>query len=159
VQPFLVTFLGFGNIKEQGGENNCLFFQVFNTTLLILPFFHMGVFQQNSTFKFYSYSSTQLIVVIMASFLVNKKDGVTFDELTSTSLDNYIGSLSSRGNYIDMCYMGRIPLRTHLSIIFLWMLVGSSFLSKPLVVVVTLNFFGVGFVGLCLSFILQIFKP
>jgi hypothetical protein len=28
-----------------------------------------------------------------------------------------------------------------------------------LVVVVTLNFFGVGFVGLCLSFILQIFKP
>jgi hypothetical protein len=51
--------------------------------------------------------------------------------------------------------MGRIPLGTHLSIIFLWMLVGSSFLSEPLVVVVTLNFFGVGFVGLCLSFILQ----
>jgi hypothetical protein len=112
----------------------------------------MGVFQQNSTLKFYFYSSTHLIVVIMASL---KKDGVTFDELTSTSLDNYIGSLSSRGNYIDMCYMGRIPLGTHLSIIFLWMLVGSSFLSEPLVVVVTLNFFGVGFVGLCLSFILQ----
>jgi hypothetical protein len=66
----------------------------------------------------------------MASFLVNKKDGVTFDELTSTSLDNYIGSsISSRGNYIDMCYMGRIPLGTHLSIIFS-MDVGWFFLLK-----------------------------
>jgi hypothetical protein len=89
----------------------------------------MGVFQQNSTFKFYFYLSTHLIVVIVASFLVNKKDGVAFVELTSTSLDNYIGSISSRGNYIDMCYMGRSPLSTHLSIFFS-MDVGWFFLLK-----------------------------
>ncbi len=95
----------------------------YSSKCLTLFFVNTSIFPHGSlATKFYF----QILLLFFNTFncgdygfiFSQKKDGVTIHELTSTSLDNYIGSLSSRGNYIDMCYMGRIPLGTHLSIIF-----------------------------------------